>query len=140
MVIWGGTGKSAAFINRYGLDRVRFPIVVDSDPAKVGTFVPGTGQEIRFRDWLKDNPGSIVIIPPQWRALDIVLEIERAGISFKQILIEHHGELIDYFHDSHPYDFGKYGSIAPDAIGNPNTHPFANGDAPPTATRSSIQS
>ena len=85
VAIWGGTGKSAAFINRYGLDRLRFPIVVDSDFAKVGTFVPGTGQEIRSRDWLKENPGAVVIIPPQWRALDIVLEMERAGISFKQI-------------------------------------------------------
>jgi len=47
VAIWGGTGKSAAFMNRYAVDAARFPIVVDSDPAKVGTFVPGTGQEIR---------------------------------------------------------------------------------------------
>jgi hypothetical protein len=129
VAIWGGTGKSAAFINRYGLDRVRFPIVVDSDPAKVGTFVPGTGQEIRSRDWLKDQPGSIIIIPPQWRALDIVLEMERAGLSFKQVLIEHDGALIDYFRDSHPYELGKYQRTASDAIGNSNGHAYANGDA-----------
>jgi hypothetical protein len=129
VAIWGGTGKSAAFINRYGLDRVRFPIVVDSDPAKVGTFVPGTGQEIRSRDWLKDQPGSIIIIPPQWRALDIVLEMERAGISFKQVLIEHDGALIDYFRDSHPYELGKYQRTASDAVGNSNGHAYLNGDA-----------
>ena len=87
---------------------MRFPIVVDSDFAKVGTFVPGTGQEIRSREWLKENPGAVVIIPPQWRALDIVLEMERAGISFKQVLIEHEGALIDYFADAHPYELGKY--------------------------------
>jgi len=133
VAIWGGTGKSAAFINRYGLDRVRFPIVVDSDTAKVGTFVPGTGQEIRSGDWLKDHPGSIIIIPPQWRALDIVLEMERAGISFKQVLIEHQGALIDYFGDSHPYELGKYQRTAPDAIGNRNGHAFANGDGSKTA-------
>ncbi len=108
IVVWGGTGKSAAFINRYGLDRVRFPIVVDSDVAKVGTFVPGTGQEILSRDWLKDHRDAVIIIPPQWRALDIVLEMERAGIGFKQILIEHEGALIDYFTGSHPYELGKY--------------------------------
>jgi hypothetical protein len=108
VAIWGGTGKSAAFINRYGVDRVRFPIVVDSDAAKVGTFVPGTGQEIRARDWLKENSGAVIIIPPQWRALDIILEMERAGISYKQVLIEHEGALIDYFADVHPYDLGKY--------------------------------
>src|ERR1019366_7047594 len=129
VAIWGGNGKSAAFINRYGLDRVRFPMVVDSDAAKVGTFVPGTGQEIRSRDWLKDHPGAVIIIPPQWRALDIVLEMERAGISFKQVLIEHEGALIVYFRDSHPYDLGKFGQSAPAPIASLNTNPYANGDA-----------
>jgi len=128
VVVWGGTGKSAAFINRYGLDRLRFPIVVDSDAAKVGTFVPGTGQEILSRDWLKDHPGAVIIIPPQWRALDIVLEMERAGISFKQVLIEHQGALIDYFSDSHPYDLGKYASTASEASASryPNGHDTAH--------------
>ncbi len=128
IAIWGGTGKSAAFINRYGLDRMRFPIVVDSDFAKVGTFVPGTGQEIRSRDWLKENPGAVVIIPPQWRALDIVLEMERARISFKQVLIEHEGALIDYFLDAHPYDLGKYRRIAPHAMGDSKTRAYTNGE------------
>ncbi len=120
VAVWGGTGKSAAFINRYGLDRVRFPLVVDSDAAKVGTFVPGTGQEIRFRDCLKEHPGAVIIIPPQWRALDIVLEMERAGISYKEVLIEHEGALIDYFHDTHPYDLGKYASRACEIAAKPN--------------------
>jgi hypothetical protein len=113
VAIWGGTGKSAAFINRYGLDRERFPIVVDSDAAKVGTFVPGTGQEIRSRDWLIGHGDAVIIIPPQWRALDIVLEMEQAGISFKHVLIEHEGALIDYFSDPHPYDLGKFASACP---------------------------
>ena len=133
VAIWGGTGKSAAFINRYGLDRVRFPIVVDSDAAKVGTFVPGTGQEIRSREWLKDRQGAVIIIPPQWRALDIVLEMERAGISFKQILIEHEGALIDYFADEHPYELGKYQRIAPDRIGNQTSHAHGSADSSKTA-------
>jgi hypothetical protein len=125
VAIWGGTGKSAAFINRYEVDRLRFPIVVDSDSAKVGTFVPGTGQEILSRDWLKDHPSAVIIIPPQWRALDIVLEMEREGISFQQVLIEHKGALIDYFSDSHPYDLGKYVRKAPEAI----TTSYPNGDS-----------
>jgi hypothetical protein len=103
VAIWGGTGKSAAFINRYGVDMVRFPVVVDSDVDKVGTFVPGTGQEIRFRDWLKDHPIDVVIIPPQWRARDVVSEIRQHAIQFKTILIEHGGRLIDYLEDKHPY-------------------------------------
>jgi hypothetical protein len=95
IAIWGGTGKSAAFICRYGLDAKRFPIVVDSDPEKVGTFVPGTGQEIRFRDYLKEYQVDVIIIPPQWRADDILLEMKQVGITVGQVLIEEDGKLVD---------------------------------------------
>lgn len=103
IAIWGGTGKSAAFMNRYGVDAQRFPIVVDSDAGKAGGFVPGTGQIIRARDWLRDNPVDVVIAPPQWRARDIIAEMETAGLPAVQLLIEHDGALIDFRTDPHPY-------------------------------------
>lgn len=103
VAIWGGTGKAAAFINQHALDGERFPVVVDSDVDKAGTFVPGTGQEIRFRDWLLENPVDVILIATQWRATDIVLEIERSGIEYETILLEYQGRLIDYFADAHPY-------------------------------------
>ena len=103
VAIWGGTGKSAAFMARYGCDAARFPVVVDSDRSKAGTFVPGTGQEIRFRDWLKGNPVHTVIIPPQWRAADIVREMRNEGIDPVQVLIEHDGRLVDFLAGEHPY-------------------------------------
>lgn len=102
-MIWGGTGKSAAFMCRYGVDGERFPWVVDSDIAKVGTFVPGTGQEIHFRDILKTCPADVVIIPPQWRAADILAEMEQAGIVVDMVLIEHKGQLVNFHRDEHPY-------------------------------------
>ncbi len=104
VAIWGGTGKSAAFMNRYGCDARRFPVVVDSDRTKAGTFVPGTGQEIRFRDWLKSHPARTLIVPPQWRAADIVREIRREGIAASRILIEHDGALVDFLAGAHPYE------------------------------------
>ena len=103
IAIWGGTGKAAAFIHQFGADAVRFPLVVDSDPDKAGTFVPGTGQEISFRDVLKAQPADTVIIPTQWRAKDIVAEMEREGISAARVLIEHKGRLIDFMTEDHPY-------------------------------------
>jgi len=103
VAIWGGTGKSAAFINSHRADAERFPIVVDSDAAKAGTYVPGTGQLIRFRDWLADNPVEVIVIPCQWRAADIVREIEGHGIRYETILIDHLGELVDFFSADHPY-------------------------------------
>ena len=103
VAIWGGTGKAAAFINYFGADAARFPVVVDSDRDKAGTFVPGTGQEIRFRDDLLEHPAEVILIPTQWRAKDIVAEMERCGIRCTIVLIEHHGRLINYHTDPHPY-------------------------------------
>jgi hypothetical protein len=103
VAIWGGTGKSAAFIHQHGADAERFPLVVDSDRDKAGTFVPGTGQVIRFRDALLTEPVDVVIVPPQWRARDIVAEMGRAGIAVAEVLIELDGRLIDFRHDAHPY-------------------------------------
>lgn len=103
VAVWGGTGKAAAFIHQYGIDVDRFPLVVDSDIDKVGTFVPGSGQEIVYRDQLKNASVDIVIIPTQWRAKDIVAEIKREAIVADRILIEHDGELVDFFAGDHPY-------------------------------------
>ncbi len=104
IAVWGGTGKSAAFLCRYGMDSERFPIVVDSDPMKVDTHVPGTGQQIRYRDYLLEHPVDVLIIPPQWRAADIVSEMAECGIEVEQILIEHQGKLTDFLHGEHIYD------------------------------------
>jgi hypothetical protein len=103
VAVWGGTGKGAAFMHQFELDAARFPLVVDSDPDKAGTYVPGLGQRIAFRDVLKDHPVDVVLIPTQWRAADIAREMEREGIAPAEILIEHEGRLIDYRSDAHPY-------------------------------------
>ena len=108
IAIWGGVGKSASFINHYEINNQKIPIVIDSDKEKVGMYVPGMGQEILYRDFLKLNPVDIIIIPPQWRANDIVSEIRRENINFKKILIEHKGKLIDFINDDHPYKKNDY--------------------------------
>ncbi|MBI82266.1 MAG: methyltransferase [Planctomycetaceae bacterium] len=103
VAIWGGTGKAAAFINNYAVDAKRFPLVVDSDPDKVGTHVPGQGQMIRSRDLLRDAPAEVLIIPMQWRTRDILNEMEREQIQCPLVLIEHEGRLINFEQDEHPY-------------------------------------
>jgi protein O-GlcNAc transferase len=107
VAIWGGTGKAAAFINRYELDADRFPLVVDSDKYKVGTFVPGTGQEILFRDHLKSSPVDVIVIATQWRAKDIVHEIKECGIPYDEVMLESDGRLVDYFRDPNIYNTGE---------------------------------
>jgi len=110
VVIWGGTGKAAAFINRYGLTPDCFPWVVDSDAMKAGSFVAGTGQEIhhtpllssaRFTQQYEGLP--VIVIATQWRARDIVREITQNCVPFSHIVLEYDGQLLDYFEDTHPY-------------------------------------
>ncbi len=103
IAIWGGTGKGAAFIHYFGLDAERFPVVVDSDHDKVGSCVPGTGQVIRFRDYLVSQPADVILICTQWRANDIVAEINEHHIPYDKIMIEHEGRLIDFLNDPNPY-------------------------------------
>lgn len=106
VAIWGGTGKAAAFMAQAGADAQRFPVVVDSDPDKVGTFVPGTGQEIRPPAWLAAHAVDVVIVPAHWRARDIVREMAASGITAPTVLIEFRGLLVDYFTAPHPYRDG----------------------------------
>jgi SAM-dependent methyltransferase len=103
VAIWGGTGKSSTFINRYSLDAERFPLVVDSDREKVGTFVPGSGQVIQFSDILKSQKTDTIIITSQWRAKDIYLEIQEKNIPYTTLLIEYQGRLVNFLEDRHPY-------------------------------------
>lgn len=103
VAFWGGTGKCAAFLQAHQADAARFPMVVDSDPDKAGTYVPGTGQRIEFRDVLLERPAEVIIVPTQWRARDIVEEAARAGIVYQSLLIPHNGHLVDYFTAAHPY-------------------------------------
>ncbi len=103
VAIWGGTGKGAAFMNYFQVDSDRFPHVVDSDPDKVGTYVPGTGQQIVSPNRLNQIEPQVVIIPTQWRAVDIVIEMESMGIEIPEVWIEHAGQLIDYRSGKHPY-------------------------------------
>jgi hypothetical protein len=45
----------------------------------------------------------VIMIATQWRAGDIIAEIERCGITYQSIVLEHEGRLVDYFAGSHPY-------------------------------------
>ena len=103
IAIWGGTGKCAALMNHFDIKSDEFPIVVDSDIRKVGTYVPGVGQEILHSTYLVENPVQVLIIPTQWRARDIINECKSLKLCFKSILIEHKGHFIEFNSFNHPY-------------------------------------
>jgi len=78
IAIWGGTGKAAAFMHRFGVDAKRFLWWWIQIRTK-WVLLFRTGQKILFRDVLKTTSVDVLIIPAQWRAKDIVAEIETGG-------------------------------------------------------------
>jgi hypothetical protein len=90
VVIWGGTGKAAAFLNRV---HCPFAHVVDSDPSKVGGWVPGTGQAIESPAIIEDGPPTVIVVPSKWRLADICAEIARRPITLEALLVEEGGRL-----------------------------------------------
>jgi len=87
VAFWGAASKGAAFLNAFDVTADRFAVVVDSDQHKVGGYVPGTCQEIRSPDYLREHPVDIVVITTRWRAKDIAEEIKRRGIACDAIWV-----------------------------------------------------
>ena len=89
VVVWGGTGKAAALLNRIKPDgRIR---VVDGDSRKVGGWVPGLGLPIQHPSAVGEAPD--VVVPSRWRLPDILLEMESANIQPRAIWVEENGAL-----------------------------------------------
>jgi hypothetical protein len=96
VVLWGGTGKSAAFINNHKLDAARFPVVVDSDSAKWGKFVPGTGQMIQNPGKVVWQNNTVIVITTPWRADDIYKDICSRPLRYGRLVVLQVGEMKDY--------------------------------------------
>ncbi len=92
IVVWGGSGKCASFLNVY--NKANITHVVDSDENKIGLYVPGTGQEIKSPSSIQ--PHESILIPNIWRAKEIYREIQTRGLKYKQILIPKNGKLHEY--------------------------------------------
>jgi hypothetical protein len=90
---WGGAGKSAMFINYLGV--LEDAVVVDSDPDKVGLYVPGTKIKIQDPDKLLLNPVDTIVITTSWRAQDIACEIKRRNIPCTRLLTFDSGNLVE---------------------------------------------
>jgi SAM-dependent methyltransferase len=94
VALWGATGKGAATINMFNLGRELCPIVVDSDPRKIGAFVPGTGQPIASPAILKTQPVDDVVVCTQWRARDIEREAREVWGIGAEMHVVHRGALV----------------------------------------------
>lgn len=93
--IWGGTGRGMALMNIFGVDADLIPFVFDSDLRKAGSFVPGTGQEIRPPSDLAIHPMDRILITSNWRARDIENEIRSQHNSKARLYVYHQERLCE---------------------------------------------
>lgn len=67
VVIWGAGAKAVSFVNMLNLQPDQIEIVVDINPKKKGTYVPGMGQKIVAPEFLaQDMPDVILVMNPEY--------------------------------------------------------------------------
>lgn len=91
VAFWGGAGKSAMFLRRFGAPDDAF--VVDSHKNKWGLYVPGTGILIRNPEVLRFESPKHIIVTTNWRAEDIYKEILHKELPFKAVWTFINGEM-----------------------------------------------
>lgn len=68
VAIWGSGSKAVGFLTTLGLSHESVPFVVDINPHKHGTFLPGTGQQIIApADLAAFQPAVVVAMNPIYR-------------------------------------------------------------------------
>jgi len=86
VVIWGASSKGVSFLTSLHIrDEIEF--VVDINPYKQGTFVPGTGQKIVSPDFIKKyKPNVVIIMNPIYRE-EIKKDLRGMGLSTELITV-----------------------------------------------------
>ncbi|MCS7032686.1 MAG: class I SAM-dependent methyltransferase [Phycisphaerae bacterium] len=79
-VIWGSGSKAVGFLTTLGINDA-VEAVVDINPAKQGTFLPGSGHEIIAPDRLADiKPDRVIVMNPVYVG-EIERSLSRLGVS-----------------------------------------------------------
>jgi hypothetical protein len=80
VAVWGSGSKAVGFLSTLDLSHDFIPFVVDINPNKRGTFLPGTGQQIITPDELKAyNPQIVIAMNPIYRS-EISKSLEQLDI------------------------------------------------------------
>lgn len=81
VALWGSGSKAVGFLSTLGVNDVRIAHVVDINPKKQNTFLPGTGQRIVSpRALLDDPPQAVIVMNPVYTS-EIRAELSRIGLA-----------------------------------------------------------
>jgi SAM-dependent methyltransferase len=87
VVLWGGGSKGVAFLTTLGI-RAGIELAVDVNPARHGTYIAGTGQQIVGPAALAEyRPDVVVIMSPIYRQ-EIAADLAAAGVEPRLVSIE----------------------------------------------------
>lgn len=80
VALWGGGSKAVAFLTTLGLSD-EIGAVVDINPFKHGTFLPGTAHEVVAPEALTANPPDVVVIMNPIYHDEIQVDLQRLGLT-----------------------------------------------------------
>jgi SAM-dependent methyltransferase len=81
LALWGSGSKAVGFLSTLGVNDDRVPFVVDINPRKQGTFLPGTAQQIVCADTMKEfRPDVVIVLNPIYRD-EIRRDLDGRGLS-----------------------------------------------------------
>ena len=90
-VLWGAGAKAVAFLNYLDIPANQIEFVVDINPKKHGTYLPGTGQRIvPAESLLEYKPDSILVMNPQYLS-EIHSMMKEIGVQAKLYVAETKG-------------------------------------------------
>lgn len=92
---YGAPAKATTLLNACGIRHPQIGYIIDTNPAKVGCQVPGTGIPIRSPEALRQNLPDLILILA-WNYADYILDVEselaRNGVRF--ILLYPHPSIV----------------------------------------------
>ncbi len=90
VVLWGGSSKAVAFLTTLGAgDEIEY--VVDINPYKQGTYMPGTGQMIVKPEFLCHNRPDVVIVMNPVYGEEITAHLHSMGLTPQVLTVNRPG-------------------------------------------------
>lgn len=87
-VLWGAAGKGTVFLNTLNIDYKRLSYVIDSNPNRHGTYIPGTGQQVVAPEFLKKLKPEYILLTNSAYRNEIISQIKKLNLKAQLVPID----------------------------------------------------